>query len=558
MSQTKLNYSIFAGGYVLPTTGLATGLGAFAANDKIVIDENLNSKEENYVKLVAGDKLLLSGALQNNHDYHANIKNRFQGLKEISDPLNPQASILNSSRGQKIALDGVDSNNGTIVVSANESANRILIHETQNGSVNLEEIWLWGSNDSEDSETLYLEIGGVSSNNSGGPIVYNDQTVYKIELPPRVGVHKILPGLILSNSLRVTAYASSSNKINIWGHVNRIIQQDVDNPQAQSSQQFSQTTEGWGENFYGQANVPSKFGVTKVNTIKSAAAGYNNSFFVLGDDSIYGWGSDTQGQLQIPTLFTPTTYSTSLVEVEKVAIGAKHILALYRDSNQNTYVNSWGIYSNDSVPPNLGVIKDVVAGSEHSLALIDNGTVMGWGDNSYGQAKGVISAGLATGLNGGLVSGDGGTVLTDVVGIAAGSSHSLALRSDSGVVAWGGNWKDQCTVPAEATGIIQIAAGMSHSLALRSDGVVLAWGNDKDGQSSVPSGLAIQNTGVETVVAAGNTSLALMKDGSVIGWGKSEKLKNPLDYEIKSLYGGLEHVISSDITLPKEGVDKIN
>jgi alpha-tubulin suppressor-like RCC1 family protein len=49
------------------------------------------------------------------------------------------------------------------------------------------------------------------------------------------------------------------------------------------------------------------------------------------------------------------------------------------------------------------------------------------------------------------------------------------------------------------------AAGESHSLALKADGTVTAWGWGFCGQSTVPSGLS----GVNAVVAGGEHSLAL-------------------------------------------------
>ena len=43
--------------------------------------------------------------------------------------------------------------------------------------------------------------------------------------------------------------------------------------------------------------------------------------------------------------------------------------------------------------------------------------------------------------------------------IAAGGHHSLALKSDGTVVAWGSNEPRQSTVLANLTGVIDIAAG---------------------------------------------------------------------------------------------------
>ncbi len=57
--------------------------------------------------------------------------------------------------------------------------------------------------------------------------------------------------------------------------------------------------------------------------------------------------------------------------------------------------------------------------------------------------------------------------LTGVTAIAAGLSHSLALKNDGTVVAWGRNVEGQTTVPAGLTGVTAIAAGGYHSIALK-------------------------------------------------------------------------------------------
>lgn len=84
-----------------------------------------------------------------------------------------------------------------------------------------------------------------------------------------------------------------------------------------------------------------------------------------------------------------------------------------------------------------------------------------------------------------------------VVAVAAGRQHSLTLRSDGAVLAWGSDGDGQLGVagpedrqmsPAVVTGlgpgggVVGIAAGAYHSLALRSDGTVLAWGHGALGQ----------------------------------------------------------------------------
>lgn len=65
-----------------------------------------------------------------------------------------------------------------------------------------------------------------------------------------------------------------------------------------------------------------------------------------------------------------------------------------------------------------------------------------------------------------------------MVAVAGGADHSLALRADGTVIAWGNNVSGQTTVPATATGVVAVAGGGFHSLALRGNGTVSAWGRN--------------------------------------------------------------------------------
>jgi alpha-tubulin suppressor-like RCC1 family protein len=95
--------------------------------------------------------------------------------------------------------------------------------------------------------------------------------------------------------------------------------------------------------------------------------------------------------------------------------------------------------------------------------------------------------------------------LSNVVGLAAGSIHSLALKSDGTVIAWGYNYYGQATVPAGLSNVVALAAGDIHSLALKSDGTVVAWGGNSSGQATVPGGLS----NVAAIAGGGYHSLAL-------------------------------------------------
>ncbi len=135
----------------------------------------------------------------------------------------------------------------------------------------------------------------------------------------------------------------------------------------------------------------------------------------------------------------------------------------------------------------------ISVGEVHSLALKADGTVAAWGRNIYHQCN--VPSGL-----------------TDVVAIAAGRDHSLALKSDGTVVAWGSNLYGQCNVPSGLKDVVDIASGSSTSLALKEDGTVVDWGSDRGG---VPSDLS----DVVAISAHFNLFLALKSDGTVVAWG---------------------------------------
>ena len=66
--------------------------------------------------------------------------------------------------------------------------------------------------------------------------------------------------------------------------------------------------------------------------------------------------------------------------------------------------------------------------------------------------------------------------LTNCTAIAATYVHSLALKADGTVEAWGYDGDGECNVPAGLSNVVAIAAGGGHCLALKSDGTVVAWG----------------------------------------------------------------------------------
>jgi len=99
------------------------------------------------------------------------------------------------------------------------------------------------------------------------------------------------------------------------------------------------------------------------------------------------------------------------------------------------------------VPPGLNQVTAIAAGGFHSLALRVNGSVVAWGDNTSGQTTLLPN-------------------LTNVIAIAGGNLHSLALLAGGAAEGWGNNLQGECVIDSAMRGITAISAGTYHSLTL--------------------------------------------------------------------------------------------
>lgn len=110
--------------------------------------------------------------------------------------------------------------------------------------------------------------------------------------------------------------------------------------------------------------------------------------------------------------------------------------------------------------------------------------------------------------------------VTNVLSLAGGDDHFLALRADGTVVAWGADFWGQTDVPPDATNIVSIGAGSTHGVAARSDGAVLLWGKVLGSfTTNVPPDLT--NGAMVAQGPGAQHALALRTDGTVIDWGAS-------------------------------------
>lgn len=227
---------------------------------------------------------------------------------------------------------------------------------------------------------------------------------------------------------------------------------------------------------------PADVNVTNVDLVDPygvspmVSAGTNHNLVLASDGTVWGWGVCTSGQLDAVSVACSSTFT---------------------------------------LPQRLSIARAsaVSAGSSFSaIVKVDDGSVWTSGNNDLGKLGhegGGPQESLAP------VSG-----LSNVKTVAAGSDHSLALKYDGTVWAWGSglagqlgdgnNTNSQTPVRAlgglDGTFATAIAIGQLHSLALDNMGKVYAWGSD--GSQQLGLGTGDQSTATPTAIVNGTNTLS--------------------------------------------------
>jgi IPT/TIG domain/Regulator of chromosome condensation (RCC1) repeat len=304
---------------------------------------------------------------------------------------------------------------------------------------------------------------------------------------------------------------------------------------AQAHEYFAKA---WGSNDFGELGIgpsegPEKCGTElhacsatplQVKGLRGVSAVSNGEAFAIAlleeTGTVVAWGFNGGGQLGDGSTTGPETCEGSSCSRTPVAV------------------------------KELSSVKAIAAGNHHSLALLSNGTIMAWGSGALGAGT-TASSDVPVAVCAPAPEPCPGSHLSGVKAIAAGDGHSVALLENDTVMAWGENEHGQLgdatttsrNVPVavkELSGVKAIAAGGHHSLAVLENGKVMAWGWNVRGElgdgleadSNVPVAVCAPGTtapcathleGATAVAAGQNHSLALLQtQGKAVAWGANE------------------------------------
>ncbi|MCX6875987.1 MAG: cadherin-like beta sandwich domain-containing protein [Verrucomicrobia bacterium] len=266
----------------------------------------------------------------------------------------------------------------------------------------------------------------------------------------------------------------------------------------------------WGSNSSGQLgdgtttnrNAPvlvNTTGVLSGRKVVAIASGFNHNLVLCADGTLAAWGSNGYGQLgngntttsSVPMLVNRTGV-LAVKTIVAVAAGMEHCLVMCADhtlaawGNNNYSQLGDGTTTSSSVPVLVNQsgaltgksVSTIAAGAQHNLVLCADGTLAGWGANSYGQLGdgNSYTSGVPMAVN-----QSGVLIGRAIAEIHAGIQHGLVRCADNSLVAWGGNGYGQLGNNSNTTSTVPVlvnnpaaqngrcggaSAGGYHSLAV--------------------------------------------------------------------------------------------
>jgi len=241
------------------------------------------------------------------------------------------------------------------------------------------------------------------------------------------------------------------------------------------------------------------------------STGATHSCLLRAEGSVLCWGSNQQGQLGRGGVVNAPPYAALLAEVSGF------------ESNNATYAAS-----------------KIATGSNHTCVIVAEGEVRCWGRGNEGQLGNGVLQTSTTSVQTSTITAVNPS--TTAIGIAAGNNHTCAVLKNGSVACWGDNTSGQLgigntaspqTTPQWITGlsgVVAIAAGGKTTCALTQTGELWCWGGNDVGQvgygnfgTNALSPTRVIFSGVTEVAVGGRHTCARMLDNLVKCWGANDK-----------------------------------
>ena len=243
--------------------------------------------------------------------------------------------------------------------------------------------------------------------------------------------------------------------------------------------------------------------------VVDVSCGLGHALFLVDEGKVYSWGNGGNGRLGLGDLHDRT---------EAAAVSE---------------------LANETV-------SMIQCGASHSMALTKTGRVYSWGKNTQGQCgqgtnEDILRPTVVSKIEG-----------KNIVQLAAGWEHSLALTAEGRLFSWGCGYKDsrrgiippvlglgnndcrlnpELITSIESIRIVKVTCGWDHCIALDSKGKTLSWGSGQNGKLghgteeniSVPCYIpSLENLCVVSIAAGCEHSAAITDDGSIMSWGHGD------------------------------------